>query len=247
MSLGPDQHLHALDASAHALVESARGALDRPVPACPDWDVADLVVHVGQIWAWAAEVVGTGARAEREPNPEDRSEAALLEWATVRAERIVAALGAADPDGDCWTFGEPRSVRFWFRRQALETVLHAWDVAQAARPGAADTIDPEVAADGLDEHLSVLVPRSLRQNPGDWSGETFHLHRSDGEGEWLVRLGPEGAVAVERRHGKGDVALRASAEALWLWATNRAPLDALGIECFGDGSLAERWRAQIAF
>ena len=112
---------------------------------------------------------------------------------------------------------------------------------------AAPPIDPEVAADGLDEHVCVLAPRWLRRHPGDWAGETLHLHRVDGDGEWLVRLGPGGEAEVTRAHGKGDVALRGDAAALWLWATNRAPLDALGIEQFGDASVAARWTAQMGF
>jgi len=41
------------------------------------------------------------------------------------------ALKGADPDSNCWTFGLPRSRLFWFRRQALETAVHAWDVQHA--------------------------------------------------------------------------------------------------------------------
>ena len=67
----------------------------------------------------------------------------------------------------------------------------------------------------------VLVPRWVRGNPEDWAGESYHLHRTDGDGEWLVRLGPDGVVEAERAHAKGDVAVRGSAEDLWLWTTGR--------------------------
>lgn len=243
----PEEHLRTLESATAALLASAHGALDRPVAACPGWDVADVVVHMGQVWAWAAAVVGTGDRAEREPPPDDRSEEALLSWADARAARLLDALGAVEPDTGCWTFGEPRTARFWFRRQALETALHGWDVARAAAPSTAPPLVPEVAADGVDEHLRVLTPRWLRAHPGDWTGETLHLHRTDGDGEWLVRIGPTGAIDVAGSHGKGDVALRGDAAALWLWATNRAPIDELGIECFGDRSLPARWTAQMGF
>ncbi len=37
------------------------------------------------------------------------------------------------------------------------------------------------------------------------NGETMHLHCTDGDGEWLVRLAPDG-VTVVNEHAKADVA-----------------------------------------
>ncbi len=241
----PSDHLRALHHGADALVAAAAGHLDRPVRSCPGWDVADVVEHLGLVWEWAAAVVATGQRAERGAAPADRSDAVLLPWARQRAARLEEILGAADPDSDCWTFGLPRTRRFWIRRQAIETVLHTWDVQQAG--GRPQAIDPAVAADGVDELLTVMAPRALGRAHGTWVGETLHLHRTDGDGEWTVRLGPDGAADVERGHAKADVALRGPAEALWLWSTNRAPLAALPIETFGDTKLADRWTAEIAY
>ena len=253
----PRAHLDTLAHGIDALLTAARGSFERPVPTCPDWSVADLVVHIGGVWGWAARIVASGKRAERPDPPHDRTDAPLLAWARGEAELLLDTLGAADPDADCWTFGPPSTARFWFRRQALETVLHTWDAVHAiGEPEAIDpaiapaidpAIDPAIAADGVDEHLSVILPRALRRNPGRWSGQTVHLHRTDGEGEWVVRLGPGGKVVTERAHLKADLALRGSAEALWLWATNRMPLDALGIEQFGDAGVAAIWSAQTPF
>lgn len=241
----PAAHLEALERDAGALVDAARGALDRPVPSCPEWDVADLVVHVGLVWRWAADIVEQGQRAAFGAPPEDRREDVLLAWAQEGAARLAATLRAADPDAGCWTFGMPRTARFWFRRQALETALHAWDAGAAA--GVPVALDPTLAADGVDELLTVMVPRQLARDPGQWAGESLHLHRTDGEGEWLLRLGPDGAVEVARSHAKGDVALRGPAGALWLWATNRKALDELDVEVFGDREIAARWTERIAF
>ena len=240
-----EDYLAALRHAADAVVEAAAGHLDRPVPSCPAWDVADLIEHLALVWGWAADIVATGERAEWGAAPAGRSDEVLLPWARRQAARLIDTLGAADPDGGCWTFGLPRTRRFWFRRQALETVLHAWDVQRAT--GTAEVMDPAMAADGVDELVVVMVPRQLGRSPGTWAGETVHLHRTDGEGEWTVRLGPDGQAAVERGHGKADVALRGPAEALWLWATNRVPREELPVETFGDASLAARWTAGIAF
>jgi uncharacterized protein (TIGR03083 family) len=241
----PADHLSALRSGADALLEAAKGALDRPVPTCPGWDVGELVVHVALIWEWAAEIVATGQRAELGEAPSDRSEARLLGWAAERADRVLATLREADPGSDCWTFGLPRSRQFWIRRQALETTMHAYDAQGAV--GVPLPIDADVAADGVDEYLSVFVPRWLSRHPGAWDGQSLHLHRSDGDGEWLVRLGPHGAVSSERSHTKADAAVRGPAGALWLWCCNRATLDELGLDVYGDRTVTDRWTAEIAF
>ncbi|MGH8989397.1 MAG: maleylpyruvate isomerase N-terminal domain-containing protein [Acidimicrobiales bacterium] len=241
----PTEYLGVLAERSTALLGAAAGAMDHRVPTCPDWTLEELVVHVGLVWGWAADIVATRTRADLGQAPADRSDEMLRAWAAKEAARLAVTLGAADPDTDCWTFGMPRSVRFWFRRQALETVLHAWDAEGAV--GTGSRIDPEVAADGVDEHLTVVVPRSVRRRPGAWSGETVHLHCTDTQGEWTVRLGPGDDVATERTHAKADVALRGPAEALWLWCANRGSPAELGIERFGDDRVVARWRGEMAF
>jgi hypothetical protein len=178
--------------------------------------------------------------------PEGATGDALIAWAADQAHAAHQALVTADLDSDVWTFGLPRTPRFWARRQALESTMHAHDVEGAF--GDPKPIDGEVASDGIDEFLTVMVTRWVGRNPADWSGETFHLHRTDGDGEWLVRLGPEGQVDAQRTHAKGDIALRGPASDLWLWTTGRLDLDRSdAVEVLGDRSLAGRWSADIAF
>lgn len=69
-------------------------------------------------------------------------------------------------------------------------------------------------------------------------GETYHFHRTDGPGEWLVRFMPEGPV-VTREHAKGDVAVRGIASDLFLFLWRRLPADRL--EVFGDADLLSRY------
>ena len=82
-------------------------------------------------------------------------------------------------------------------------------------------------------------PARSKRRPNVWTGQSFHLHRTDGEGEWTVRLGPDGEVSTEHAHGKGDVALRGPASSLYLWCLNRVPADEL--EVFGDPAVAALW------
>jgi hypothetical protein len=152
-------------------------------------------------------------------------------------------LNVAEPDSNCWTFGLPRTRLFWFRRQALETAVHAWDGRGAV--GHPEPIDPELACDGIDEFLAVMLPRQLQRHPNSWTGQSLHLHRADGNGEWMVRLGPGTTVSAQPTHDKGDVALRGSASSLYLWCVNRLP--SADLEVFGDRTVADRWTSEIAF
>jgi len=236
-------YLDVLRDRSTAFLGAARTDLDAPVPSCPGWTVAELVVHMSRVWGWAATVVGTGAAADFPSIPEGTGGAELLAWSEEQAHQVLDALAAADPGSDCWTFGPSRSALFWFRRQALETAVHAWDAQQAV--GHPDPLDPDLAGDGVDEFLAVMLPGRVRGHPEAWSGQSLHLHRTDGGGEWTVRLGPGGSVSTERAHGKGDVALAGPASSLYLWCLSRLP--SAGLQVFGDRSVADRWTSEIAF
>jgi uncharacterized protein (TIGR03083 family) len=126
-----------------------------------------------------------------------------------------------------------------FRRVAQETAMHRWDAEAAA--GDPQPIDRALAADGIDEMLEVFVPRVNDKLVG--TGETLHLHATDGDGEWLITLTPDGPT-WERGHAKGDVAARGTTSDLLLLLWNRRTPDDL--EVFGDRTVLERWRAGAA-
>jgi len=235
-------HIDAIEHESAAFVTAAASASgDERVPSCPDWAVDDLVRHVGSVQRWAAGMVEQRAT---EPawrgevaSPADRD--ALLDWSREGSAGLVAVLRATPPEAQLWTFSGQGEARFWSRRQAHEIALHRVD-AQLARPvevGNPEPIDSDLACDGIDEFFDVIAPLRLRERMiGD--GETFHFHRTDGDGEWLVRLTPEGPE-IERAHAKGDVAVRGGASDLLLVLRDRAGLDA--VEVFGDTELVARW------
>jgi hypothetical protein len=88
-----------------------------------------------------------------------------------------------------------------------------------------------------------MVPHARRRGePRVGAGESFHLHRTDGEGEWLIRF--EGNdVQVSREHARAGVALRGSASDLFLYLWGRIPYSALDV--VGDTSLLERYRELV--
>jgi hypothetical protein len=121
---------------------------------------------------------------------------------------------------------------------ALETAIHRWD-AQLAH-GEPAPVEAALAAEGIEETFEVMVfaRRVWAEHPRQGAGETYHFHRTDGPGEWLVRFPPEGPV-IGREHAKGDIALRGSASDLFLFLWQRIPAERL--EIFGDRRLVERY------
>lgn len=240
----PQEYIDVVRNRSVGVLVSARTDLTAPVPSCPGWTMSELIAHVGGTWGWVASIVSSGERRGEFPAiPGSITGPALIAMVEERARQLLQVLEGADPEANCWTFGLPRSALFWFRRQALETTVHAWDAEGAvAHP---TPIDADMACDGIEEFLGVMLPRQVKEKPDIWTGQSLHLHRTDGDGEWLVQLGPDGQTTHEQSHGKADVALRGSASSLYLWCLNRVPLDDL--EVFGDRSVARQWRSDIAF
>jgi uncharacterized protein (TIGR03083 family) len=238
------EYCDALRREGDALAAAARAAgIDAVVPSCPDWQVADLLAHLGRFHRWIADIVAVGGTdpADHGADAEPPAPAERLAWFEEGVERIVDALRAAEAASPAWSWTTDNTAGFWARRQANETAVHRFDAQLAA--GDPQPIEHALAVDGIDEFFT-LIPfwRGASQLAG--SGESMHLHATDGDGEWLVRLGADGVV-VTREHAKGDVALRASASDLVLFLYGRR--DASAGEVFGDAALLDRWQQLVSW
>ncbi|UGQ14020.1 maleylpyruvate isomerase family mycothiol-dependent enzyme [Yinghuangia sp. ASG 101] len=239
-------------AETDRLAAVARGGdLTAPVPTCPGWTVAKLLKHVGTAHAWAAAMVRAGASdtpvAARSLDlglPDEPS--GLPDWLTAGARESAAYLREAGPDAPAWTFGPVPHARFWGRRMLHETLTHRLDAELAL--GITPRIAPEVAADTIDEFLTILPHTLARaaEPPAYGSGETLHIHTSGGDraGEWTITLEPDG-YTWERGHAKGDAALRGDAAAVMPVLLRRADLAAAtgagDVEVLGDAAVVARW------
>jgi uncharacterized protein (TIGR03083 family) len=239
-----EQFVAAIRTESDALAVAARDAgVDAPIPSCPDWKVADLLGHVGRIQHWVTRLVqtrpeppGHNWRQDDPPAPAD-----AIDWFADGAAGLAGALAAVDPDAEVWTWTPDHRAWFWARRMAHEVAVHRWDAQTAA--GVPQPIGRELAVDGIQEAFDIM-PTRLAANPPTGAGETIHLHCTDGEGEWLLRLAPDGVV-VTREHAKGDVAARATASDLLLFVWGRAGPDA--VDVFGDAALLARWQDLTRF
>jgi uncharacterized protein (TIGR03083 family) len=236
-------YLQALRDEGTALVAAARLGLDPPVPACPGWAVADLVLHTGMVHRHKLEIV-RGRLAEppdRWPPPAPpRGE--LLGWYEQGLEELLTVLEVADPETRVWTFYRPdETAGFWRRRMAQETAVHRVDAESAH--GGPRPVPAALAADGVSELLEVFLAPHAEGEPVGGRGESLHLHATDTEGEWRLRLLPAG-VEVGRGHARADATASGGASDLLLFLWGRAPADPL--ERSGDPALLPRVRELAA-
>lgn len=256
MELDKTTYLTLLRADSEALFAAAELGLEPPVSACPGWTVGALVGHIGSVYtAWNKRV------RERDQDtadilPEDFAglpgfyewagrdfvssamPPGLLAWAKAQADALQSTLAKVAPDERVGTWYPPQqTAAFVQRRMPLETAVHRWDAQHAH--GKEQPIDPELARDGIDEVLDIMVPMFRRREKlPEGTGERYHLHRTDGDGEWLVEFAADG-IRVTREHAKGDVAIRGTASDLLLWLWGRVHADRLEVK--GDAAYVDRW------
>jgi uncharacterized protein (TIGR03083 family) len=228
------------------------------VPSCPDWTLRELTIHLGRAHRWAGEMVRRRTEApipfQEAPGgklPDDPGEHAS--WLRAGAEFLVGTIQAGE-DSPVWTQLGPGRADYWARRMAHETAVHRADAQLAF--GQRPAIDADVAADGVDEWLTLVAARSAgpdeEKGPravlrGGWS---LHLHATDpgldGSGEWTLSAGQD-RLEVGRGHRKADTAVRGPASALLLLLTRRIPATGPALEIFGDPGLLDAWLAATPF
>ena len=164
----------------------------------------------------------------------------LLAWYDEGLEEILDVLRTTPEDATFWTFWPPqRNVAFLRRRMAHETAVHRWD-CEAAQ-GAAQPIEPRLAADGIDELLTVYLP-SWGKSRG--SGETVGFRAADTGDEWLLTI-HDGELVTGPDPTSAGAILTGNATDLLLALWGRKPLDAVTIE--GDPAPLERLLAEADF
>jgi uncharacterized protein (TIGR03083 family) len=252
---GDDRFFAELSACTAELARIIDGDLERPVPTCPGWTFRQLATHLGRGHRWAAQIVATRAVTPIPMRdvadgklPQDPAQHAP--WLNAGADRVIEAVTAAGSDL-VWTLAGIGPASFWARR-AHEAAVHLADAQLAA--GRDVDLDPEVAADGVDEWLDLTGdttdPARAQAQDLRGDGQSLHFHATDpglsGTGEWLVTRTPSG-VTIARGHGKADVAVRGPAASLLLVLTRRLPPSDPGIEILGEQALLIHWLQHTPF
>jgi uncharacterized protein (TIGR03083 family) len=227
------------DAAAEVLAAIPSSDMGTRVPACPGWSTYDLVVHLGNVHAWAATIVETGARApEQNDHPASHRAKAVARWYAGKAEDLYRVLRDADGEQACWTFSAAHHTEaFWPRRQTHETLVHLVDLHQAS--GRTTEVPAVLAADGIAEVLEVFLPRMHeRGRPADLVAPTL-IHATDTGDTWLLAPAVEGPPEVHRVDGadfveRGADLLAGPAADLMMMLWKRLPADHPGASLDGD-------------
>jgi uncharacterized protein (TIGR03083 family) len=256
--LSPDRYFAELEASTAGLADIlAEHDPSMPIPTCPDWTLRQLVTHVGRAHRWAAEITRTRSaefipfRAVPDGKlPDDPAEQPA--WLRAGAALVVDAVQEADGEL-VWTFLGPAPARFWIRRMAHETLVHRADAQLAAGAVPEPAIEAEVAADAIDEWLTLLAPGILGSRDLATvlpAGAALHVHATDDglgdRGEWMLRH-DAGGLTVAPGHGKGDAALTGPAASLLLVLMQRRPVSDPAVTVHGDKAVVAGWLAGAAF
>lgn len=234
--LGPQAALvHLLaqqDAFAAAL---SSGDLDSAVPTCPGWDLRRLAHHLGTVHRWAAGAVEHGRPLDlEETGPTERD--ALVAWYREGAAGLVTRLRATPPDAEVWSFGpKPRTARFWSRRQAHETAMHAAD-AVAALGAPAVPVPDDLALDGVDEVATMFFPRQVKLDRIPPLTRSLALAPDEADGVRWVLAG-DGATPSDDLPD-AEATVRGPADLLVRLLWGRVPLDADGLVVEGDPDAA---------
>lgn len=176
------------------------------VPACPDWDAADLVWHLAQVqWSWARTVrLRPAARPDpdRESPQRPASYDGLLKAFDESSTALIQELERADPAEAAWTWSAEQTVGFTYRRQAHEALIHRLDAEQTAGVEPLP-FDPELAADGVLEVLDVMYGGCPPWGRFDPLPQHLELRLTDTQSSVWVQLGrfsgtdPEGRAHAE--------------------------------------------------
>jgi maleylpyruvate isomerase len=223
---------------------------------CEGWTPAHVVAHVltgdqlirGLVW----DATGQGRHGQDLPSDSpDRHRRfqgvstweppKLRESAREESEQTVAAIAEAiqhAPEAMVTMPTGPATMPALGAIRLNEYIVHGHDLTPAIGRSIAspDWFFERGLADAVNR-MTRLHPRS----PHKGKTASFHIHRTDGEGEWLLRAAGGESVA-ETGHGKADVAMRGPAEGLYWVIMGRGTPQEYAIEVHGDPALAAAFK-----
>jgi uncharacterized protein (TIGR03083 family) len=227
--------------------------LTATVPSCPGWTVADLAVHVAQVYLHKAAIMRAGEEPDPWPPPGLARKPLLpllgRAYGELRAQFRAHEPGEAVPT---W-FGPDQTVAFWIRRMAQETVIHRIDAELAARLPVTP-VPPDLAADGADEVLKRMLAYTAQEWPEDFAElEGGHLAGDDGQDAivlavaqqtWTIRPSPRAIVVEDGARDDPRVLIGGPPGAVLRWLWGRAGDDAIRLD--GDPAWADYLRRLLA-
>lgn len=199
----------------------------------------DLVSHVAEVYEHKIACTELGRAPDPWP-PEWPSDRDPIEWFGDAHGRLLQMFEVNGPTTPSATWWPPdQTVGFWARRMAHETAVHRTDAELA--PGAPTPVNAQLAVDGVDEILVIMLA-------GDWSDEPDdaatgqRVAISTGERTWTVTLERE-SVSITEDDGAGDATLEGDPSDVLLWLWGRSPDER--VMRAGDGDALRLLRSRL--
>jgi uncharacterized protein (TIGR03083 family) len=237
------------------LAAAADLGLQQPVPSCPGWTVHTVVGHTGSVQRQKEQIVRE-RWAEAGPDLAVPPDSGLVRWFRQGTELLLETLAQTDPSTPVYSwYPADQSVGFWCRRMAHETAIHRVDAELGH--GIVNPVEPVLAADGIDEILTVMMEGYPEWATPTATQDTLRIECTDQPGSWSLifitwsgtdpesgtdYLGEPGILFEDVK--KPTAVLRGAASGLDLFIWGRGPREALATE--GDLALVEVLRSIAA-
>lgn len=216
--------------------------VDAPVYSASGRTVGQTLRHLGDLCEDVLSWLGSPEAQRRWDLPAETDLRELTNRFAVRMADLLAEFISRPPDDPAPTWWpEQHTVAFWVRRMLHAATVHRADVQTAA--GIEHTpIDPEVAADGIDEVLRVWFGyrlHSLRITATRPCSVGVHVPGRN----WLVTADPSGAAVTSSQDvatTTPDAVVGGEPSSVYLWMWGRLPNRA--VETSGDpDAIAQLW------
>lgn len=197
------REVQAFAAAARTVAASGEAPI---VPSCPEWSMADLVLHLGMVHRVVIDVIRHRLPNSPDTNdlalyevPEDRDgwpypgqtphlaplPPSLIDWFSTGATILSDLFTTTPPTEKVWSWSPEQTVGFWLRMQTIEAAVHRWDAENTL--GTPTPIARDLAVDAITQTFDVMAParRVWRQAPPG-QGERFTFQQTDGPSTWTV-------------------------------------------------------------
>jgi uncharacterized protein (TIGR03083 family) len=238
-ALTPERYLELVDRDTDRLIAMGERGLKAEVPSCPGWDVAEVVWHVATVYEHKVRVMADNAWPDPWPPKWEFADDEEIAFLRSARSRLFEEFARHDIDEQTTTFGEDSTIGFWVRRMACEIAIHRYDGELAHD----DTtpIDADIALDGIDEFLRVMLSR-------DWRGKTEHPVDADvavesGGIRWRGRITSGEVAFAPGSREPAAFTISGEPEAVFLWLWGRVGDDRVRLD--GDGALVSELRARL--
>ncbi len=234
-----------MDAERLLTIDTLMGSIEQratqltgsdPVPTCPEWDVNALISHLAVVLSRMRIRIETNADPDTMPSTPPNG-MTPPEWLSLSYRELTTTFLNHEPEDPAWNWtGENQIVGWYIRRLAHELAIHLVDL-DAASPSSTPPeelgIDAALAADGLDELLTVFLPTRNPRSLHPMEHHVLALTPTDGPGQpWYVELN---GLEISAGHDEKptDATIKGSSVALYLFGWNRP---AEGITATGNST-----------